>query len=304
MRGRFAVLFLAACSSSPSIPDGGTPDASSDAIDDVGMDEPEAAPTDPLITARPYKLKVPAGYDGTPTPLLVMLHGYTSSAAAEESYLKFGSVQKTFLYATPDGLKNPQGNRFWNADDACCNFYGDPVDDVAYINAIIEDVAMMYAVDRKRVFVFGHSNGGFMAHRLACDLSPKIAAIASLAGAVWNDPSKCKPTDPVAVLQIHGDADQSILYAGGTIVGTPYPSATTTVATWSMKNSCSGTLTDTTMTLDLDAVLAGAETTVARYTCTVGAAELWTIKGGGHVPSFQPTFASIVYDFFTAHPKP
>lgn len=298
------VLFCGACSSSPSTTDGGTFDAAGDSSDDVVVDVADAGQTDPLITARPYALRVPTGYDGTPTPLLVMLHGFTSSGAIEESYLKFGSVQKTFLYAYPDGLKDPQGRRFWNADDACCNFYGNPVDDVAYIDAIIEDVASKYNLDRKRVFVFGHSNGGFMAHRLACDLSPKIAAIGSLAGAVWNDPSKCKPSSPVAVLQIHGDADQTILYTGGTLVGVPYPSATTTVATWSMKNPCTGTLTDTAMTLDLEAVLSGAETTIARYTCSAGAVELWTIKGGGHVPSFQPTFASIVYDFFAAHPKP
>src|SRR5207302_8453613 len=174
----------------------------------------------------------------------------------------------TFLYAYPDGTIDKMGNRFWNADDACCNFDKSTVDDVAYIDAIIEDVAKKYNLDRQRIFVFRHSNGGFMAHRLACDLSPKIAAIGALAGDAWNDPTKCKPTQPVSVLQIHGTADQTILYNGGSIAGVPYPSATASVATWAGKNGCSNMLADTMMPIDIESALAGAETAVLRHACT------------------------------------
>lgn len=303
------LLLLVGCGSgsSDTKPDSG---GDMDASMMMAMDSPASgdampdAQTNPLITARPYNFKIVGTYDGKPTPLLVMLHGYTSSGMQEESYLKFSSVPKTFLYAYPDGLKDGMQNRFWNATDACCNFYGNPVDDVAYIDAIIEDVAMKYAVDRKRIFVFGHSNGGFMAHRLACDLSSKIAAVGSLAGAVWNDASKCNPTDKIAVLQVHGTADATIAYGGGMIVGNTYPSAMTTMATWAAKNACTGTLVDTGMPIDIEAVIVGNETNVARYSCTAGTAELWSIQGGSHIPAFQPSFASLVYDFFLAHPKP
>src|SRR5258706_3929439 len=81
----------------------------------------------------------------------------------------------------------------------------------------------------------GHSNGGFMSHRLACD-APRIAAIVSLAGAVWNDPSKCKPAGPVSILEVHGNADLTINYNGGQKKGYTYPPAHTTVATWAGKN--------------------------------------------------------------------
>jgi polyhydroxybutyrate depolymerase len=306
MKKALCVLFLVACSSSQTTAtDAGTDAAVTDAAEDVpSMEAAADVQTNPLVAARPYTFKVVGTYDGKPTPLLVMLHGYTSNGAQQESYLQFGNLKKTFLYAYPDGLKDGQGNRFWNATDACCNFGGNPVDDVAYIDAIIEDVAMKYAVDRKRIFVFGHSNGGFMAHRLACDLSPKIAAIGSLAGAVFADASKCKATDKVAVLQVHGTMDGTIAYGGGTIIGKAYPSAVDTVATWATKNGCTGGLVDTNMPIDIEGVIAGSETTVARWTCTSGAAELWSIQGGVHVPPLQPAFASMVWDFFTAHPKP
>src|SRR5688572_27262361 len=121
---------------------------------------------------RPYGLKVPAGYEGqAPVPLVVLLHGYTSNGAQQAAYFGLPAVadKEGFLLATPDGTRDRLGNRFWNATDACCDFFRSGVDDVAYIDAVIDDIAAKYPVDPARVFVAGHSNGAFMAHRYACD---------------------------------------------------------------------------------------------------------------------------------------
>ena len=261
-----------------------------------------------LVAARPYNVHVPTGYImSKPTPLVVMLHGYTASGAEEELYWNLTAVsdKETFLYAYPDGTVDTTGARFWNATDACCDLYNIPVDDVAYVNAIIDDVQGKYNVDPKRIFVIGHSNGGFMSHRIACD-APREAAIVSLAGAQWEDATKCQPAGPVSVLEIHGDADAVIAYNGGNILGKAFPSATTTVGDWATKNGCTSALTDTGMTLDIDSLLPGAETTVSSYVgCKPGGAvELWTIKGGSHVPTLQPTWGEMLYGFLAAHPKP
>ena len=261
-----------------------------------------------LVEARPYHFYVPPGYDkNTPTPLVIMLHGYSATAAEQELYwnLTPTAKSKTFLNAYPDGTVDPSGNRFWNATDACCDLYNLPVDDVAYVNAIIDDVQAKYNVDEKRIYVTGHSNGGFMSHRMACD-APRVAAIVSLAGAQWQQPTKCKPAGPVSVLEIHGDADAVINYNGGNILGHQYPSAMQTVEDWAVDNGCSSSLTDTGMTLDLESVLAGAETKVSAYDgCKPGGAvELWTIQGGSHVPSLQPIWGDTLYGFLMAHPKP
>jgi polyhydroxybutyrate depolymerase len=261
-----------------------------------------------LVEARPYHFYVPPGYDkNTPTPLVIMLHGYTANGDEQELYwnLTATAKEKTFLYAYPDGTVDPGGNRFWNATDACCNFYNNPVDDVAYVNAIIDDVELKYNVDPKRIYVTGHSNGGFMSHRMACD-APRVAAIVSLAGAQWQDQTKCTPSGPVSVLEIHGTADAVIAYNGGNILGHQFPSAMQTVADWAKDNGCTSTLTDTGMTLDLESVLPGAETTVSAYSgCkNGGAVELWSIQGGSHVPSLQPIWGDTLYGFLAAHPKP
>jgi polyhydroxybutyrate depolymerase len=256
------------------------------------------------LDGRPYQLKVPRGYDPSkPTPLVVMLHGFTFSGPLEELYMNLGALaeSRTFLYAYPDGTKDKLGLRFWNATDYCCDLWKSGVDDVAYVTAVIDDMSKKYNVDTKRVFLVGHSNGGFMSHRMACELSPRIAGIVSLAGAQWKNPAKCTPSQPVAVLQLHGTSDAIVGYAGG--LG--YPSARDSVATWASKNGCTGSL-ETGAPLDLDGGIAGSETTVQAYGgCPMsGAVELWSIQGGSHMPGFRPTWTGAIYDFLMAHPKP
>ncbi|MBL9004873.1 MAG: prolyl oligopeptidase family serine peptidase [Myxococcales bacterium] len=257
------------------------------------------------IMSRPYKYKVPSRYDASkPTPLVVMLHGFTASGELNELILRLAplSESRTFLYAFPDGTKNPLGMRFWNATDFCCNFFGSTVDDVAYVTAVIDDMASRYNVDKRRVFLVGHSNGGYMAHRMACDRSSKIAGIVSLAGAQWKDATRCRPTDKVAVLQVHGTVDTLVAFGGGPL----YPSAKDTVATWANRNGCLGRLTYGGKRVDLDSVIPGAETKIEEYTgCSgSGAVELWTIEGGSHVPAFTSYWPGAIYDFLMAHPKP
>lgn len=301
-------------SSSGTVADGGSSSGSSGegdvdgATNDGGSSGAIPGANPELIKARPYATTTPKGYDAAKaTPLVVLLHGYTATAAIQDSYFGISKLAETknFLVALPDGLKDTQGNQFWNATDACCDIFGKGVDDVAYLTAVIADMKTRFNVDPKRVYVIGHSNGGFMSHRLACELSKDIAGIVSLAGATYSDPAKCKATDPVAVLQVHGDMDETVAYGGGKLYGAAtFPGAKETVATWAAKNGCGAELTTTAEKLDLDTGLAGDDTVVARHACTKGAAELWTITNGKHVPALQPTWASLIYGFLEAHPKP
>jgi polyhydroxybutyrate depolymerase len=155
------------------------------------------------------------------------------------------------------------------------------------------------------VFFVGHSNGGFMSNRTACDVADRVAGIASLAGATWNDPAMCSPSRPVNVLLIHGDVDDTILYTGGSILGAMYPGARQTAAAWATENGCTGALGPGGPAIDLDTGLAGSETTVETTAdCTAGGdVDLWTIVGGGHIPALQSTFAQHVWDWLAAHPR-
>jgi polyhydroxybutyrate depolymerase len=273
----------------------------------------------PIGGDRPAILHVPPSYKpGTAMPLVVMLHGYSASGILEEYYLQLTplSDSRGFLYAYPDGTPDALGNRFWNATDACCDFGEPKVDDSTYLIDLIEQISARYTVDPKRVFLFGHSNGAFMSYRMACDHGDRIAAIVSLAGAMWEDTSKCAAATPVSILEIHGTADTVILYDGGSITltleggvvsGGTYPGAPTTVNDWVKFDGCSTTADTSSPNLDLDSVLPGAETNVTKFAkgCKPGGhAELWTIQGGMHLPSLSPSFSPDAIDFLFAHPKP
>src|SRR5581483_1904160 len=165
----------------PSTPSGSTSDASTDSGSDARPSDAGYGPDSSLVVARPYNFRVPAGYDATkPTPLVVALHGYADWGAKIDGYFGLGTIVDAagFLYAYPDGSVEPlSGNRFWNATDACCNLTFLPVDDVAYLDAVLDDISAKYNVDPKRIFVVGHSTGGFMSHRFACDAASRVAAI-------------------------------------------------------------------------------------------------------------------------------
>jgi polyhydroxybutyrate depolymerase len=257
---------------------------------------------------RPVTVKVPSSYDpSTPTPLLILLHGYTATGMLQDLYFGMTAVAEAegLIYAHPDGTVDQTDNQFWNATDACCDFYGTDVDDVAYLTGLVDEIVSKVNVDPKRIYFVGHSNGGFMSYRMACEASERIAAIVSLAGANWLDGADCGATSPVSVAQIHGDMDDTILYGGGMNINA-YPSAAESTAYFAGVDGCDAMLASGGPNIDLESTLAGNETTVEVYpNCHAGhTVELWTIVGGGHVPNLSPAFSQQVVDFLLAHPKP
>jgi polyhydroxybutyrate depolymerase len=261
-----------------------------------------------VLKARPYRMVVPSSYDGsTAVPFIVLLHGYSASGELQDAYFQMSQLAdaKGFLLATPDGLIDIAGQRYWNATDYCCGTLGtQKTDDVAYLTAIMNDVRLKYRVDEKRVFFVGHSNGGFMSHRMACDHADRIAAIVSLAGAQWKDATLCRPDARVSVLEVHGDLDLVITYAGTT----EYPGAVETVTDWAQLDACeaAGAMSSAGANLDVDSVLFGDETVRTRFDgCPAGiGVELWRIEGGAHVPTLTETFGPDFYEWLMAHPKP
>lgn len=301
------VLASAACgpSGAPDAgpePDAGVPDAGAPAEDAGALDAgaPDAGPIDldaPLGGDRPASVIRPSDYDpGQAYPLVIILHGYMHFGDGVASYFGFPSYvdARDFLLVVPDGTVDQDGARFWNATQACCDFYGSGVDDVGYLTGLITEAKARFNVDPERVIVVGHSNGGFMAYRMACEASEHVTGVVSVAGAMPTEAEGCDPAVPaVNVLQVHGTADDTIFFDGD--VG--YPGAEASLERWRTFAGCGETPMEGTP-LNLDAQAPGAETTVTMWSgCSGGvAAELWTMDGVGHIPAFTTVFPTTLFD--------
>ena len=246
---------------------------------------------------------------GERLPLVVSLHGFTGTGPAHENYFNLRSQidDRRFMLCVPQGIRNSEGDRFWNATNFCCDYEFQRPDDSGFLRGLIEIIADQKPTDLGSIHVTGHSNGGFMAYRMACDHADLIASTASLAGATYSNPSDCVPSEPVHILQIHGTADDTIEYGGRCII--PfffcYPGARETVDIWADYNLCSSDAEDLGR-LDLDGRISGAETSRLRFgDCPdYGSAELWTIDGGSHGPSFNGNYSRELVDWLLSNRRP
>ena len=189
-----------------------------------------------------------------------------------------------------------EDRRLWNGA-GCCTA-DDSIDDVGYISDLIEEAKQTYNVDPNRVYLMGHSNGGFLSFRLGCEAAPLFTAMMSLAGGTYWDPADCEPgTPPVSVLIVHGTADDTIPYDGVTDV---WPGAVAIAERSAASAGCDPNTTVALGTADLVPSLPGEETEKLGYStdCSPGLeVELWTIGDGSHIPFFTIDFADQVTDW-------
>jgi len=252
---------------------------------------------------RPAEVLGPEGWTGDEAlPVVFVLHGFGADALIQETLVfRFGNRIESdrFLLVLPNGTEDLDGAQFWNATDSCCNFYGSDVDDVGYLMGLLDELEASYAIDSDRVYFTGHSNGGFMSFRMACEHPERIAGIMPLAGSTWLDPDDCASGAPVSVLDVHGTADTSVLYAGED----DHPSAPDAAARWAERAGCDISAAELGESLDLINGVPGAETTVIEYRtgCEGGkAVDLWTLEEVGHVPIFSDAFADRVIPWLLA----
>ena len=266
------------------------------------------APGQAPLLVPPAQRYEPPATDGAGAPLIVVLHGLGASGKLAFELLglaALGEKARAFVLA-PDGTFDAKKRRYWNADPACCNFEHQPIDDFSRLSRLLETMRASGRVDPKRLYVVGLSNGGFMAHQLACRMSERLAAVVSIGGAGPSNDPPCNVTAPLAVLEIHGDADDIVRYEGGSVFDDAkvpqHPSAEQTLTAWGKRLRCQGA-PSVTAHLDLSPRLAEAETDVRGYaSCALGSANLWTVHGGRHILSTEPVLAE-VWRFLAQHTK-
>jgi polyhydroxybutyrate depolymerase len=211
-----------------------------------------APPIESRTMARPegmrnYLVMRPSSATSELRPLLILLHGHGGSAEfmlGQVPILGYSTLawrqiaeREGILVIAPNGVDGADGNSAWNdcRADAASN---STADDVGFISALIDRAILEYHADPKRIYVFGHSNGGGMAYRLGIELAPRLAAI-GVQSMLMPARSSCKPAAfPMPVFVSHGTQDQVIPYGseamGGAVLtgrGTGL-SAEESVAVW------------------------------------------------------------------------
>lgn len=308
-----ALLGAVACSGDhdPAAADGGTDSQVDGSAQAACSGSQEIPDPDTMYTfehdgiQRSYRLHVPSGYQlGTAVPLVLNFHGYTSSADQQQYLSVMDDVADSegFAVAYPQGSG---GVPSWNAGACCGAAAQDGIDDVGFVSAVLDHVSTRLCIDPRRVYSTGLSNGGFLSHRLACELSDRIAAIAPVAGVIGI--AECEPSRSVPVLQIHGTDDTLVPYEGSEAYG--FPSVADTVAGWAERNGCTG---------DPQSTFAQGDASCQAWTdCGGGATvELCTIDEGGHtwpgglVPvalgktSMDLSASEWMWQFFQSHSLP
>jgi polyhydroxybutyrate depolymerase len=207
---------------------------------------------------RHYIVHVPHGYDGkNPVPVVIMFHG--GSGTARGAMRETGWAQRAdkegflavFPNATPPDPTKPirfgTNGQIWNDGSGRFHAGQKNIPDMAFVNAMIDDLIARFAVDRRRIYAAGFSNGASMAFRVGVELSARIAAIAPFAGALWIKQPKLDR--PVSLYYITGDADPINPFEGGVpkfatggasrdMASQAKPPAREHVATWARSIGC------------------------------------------------------------------
>ena len=225
---------------------------------------------------RKYLLYVPPSYDpATPTPLVITIHGFAQWPANQRDVSQWNPLadEYGFIVVYPSGTGFPKR---WGTH-GITDPLNPPREDVTFISDLIDKLESEYNIDPTRIYANGLSNGGGMSYLLACQLSERIAAIGTVAGAHLYPLDACRPTYTVPMIAFHGTADQIVPYNGGRSgpFDTPFPVIPDWVAQYAAQNGCATTP---------DALPAQGEVTGVRYgQCDENSEVLfYTIHGGGH----------------------
>jgi polyhydroxybutyrate depolymerase len=287
---------------------------------------------------REYVLHLPPDYDaGRPVPLVLDFHGYTGTAAGEESYTGLSGHADRHGYA----VLYPQGTGFaldsgelvtsWNdlagsasvgpegpvctetADDypyppecgeprpcvwATCH------DDLEFIARLLDRVEAELCVDVDRVYATGMSNGGMFVHRLGCDMAERFAAIAPVGGTLARG-FNCAPRVPLAMMNIYGSGDGYVSQRGDVSSdGYYYTGAEDLLARWAAPDSQDCAAENVLYETSQDGVL--GMSCVQRANCASGAEVVHCTWDGAHDWPQDETVRpgnEVIWEFFAKHAR-
>lgn len=264
-----------------------------------------------------FQFLPPNYYESSGFSLVIALHGGGGSAEQFESTSRLSDKANSakFIVVYPEGV---QSNGLikagtWNAG-SCCDYAAEQnINNVKFIKALIDRLVSAFKVNAKKVYATGHSNGGMMAYRLACEIPDKIAAIATNGCTMVT--ASCNPNKPVPILHMHSELDKNVPYQGGPgdgigTRGLVFNFIVAVMDGWSLRNNCTNkaqvVVNDTNYKLTTWTNCSGNVT--LKYYLTKDGGHAW--PGGlpgsvmGDNPSKVINANNLIWDFFQQYQLP
>jgi polyhydroxybutyrate depolymerase len=302
---------LSACGFDATAPRGGSPSvpppgATTSTVTCSGKTTP---PNDQVTIlqfgglTRFFRVHVPPSYNPTlGAPIVLNFHGFSEPNDAQIllSNMDPHADAHGYIVVYPAGTGLLPS---WNAGACCGDAMNAHLDDIGFIRAMISRLETDLCVDTHRIYATGFSNGGMISHRIACEMSDVVAAVAPVSGTLETMP--CNPSRPMPIMQFHGTSDLLVPFGGNPSLA--MPPVVDMMQTWAERDGCA---------LETQNMYLVGDSRCGRYPSCAGGAEviLCTIDGGGHtwpgglpIPELGKTSIDIdatamMWDFFTRHP--
>ncbi len=236
---------------------------------------------------RSYRVYQSSNYNASvPASLLIALHGLGDNMT-NFSTIGFNYIADTanIICVFPQAVTDALAGTAWNSGAGQMGYYpNSSVDDIGFINALIDTSVANYAINTSRVYLCGFSMGGFMTEKMALQSNSKIAAFGSMSGTVGTAITTFNPGRHVPIAHFHGTADSTVYYTGN-IYGID---ADSLIHFWITNNAC-----NTTPTTFSYPNTVNDNITVDRFEYSNGdpQSDVWFYKmyGAGHTVLEQPT---------------
>ncbi|MBO9659185.1 MAG: dienelactone hydrolase family protein [Chitinophagaceae bacterium] len=266
---------------------------------------------------RTYTLNLPPNYyESDNFSLIIAMHGGGGSGEQFEStsLLTQKANASGFIVVYPDGVKSDGllQARTWNAGGCCDYAVAKNINDVGFIRQLISKLTSSYKIDPKKVYATGHSNGGMLSYRLACEVADKIAAIA-VSGCSMMVTQPCNASRAVPILHMHSEKDTNVPVNGGYGTGPSnayYHPLDSVFNVWSQKNVCTipNQVVTTTAKYTLRKWSGCNNSTTIEYYLTKDGGHAW--PGGlpgsviGDTPSTAISANDLLWEFFQRYKLP
>ena len=256
---------------------------------------------------RTYIVHLPKYYDANKTYSLVFsFHGMTDSASGQENYTGMDDISDLadFIVVYPNAIAHS-----WNV--GIYGSYSHGIDDVGFVSKMIDTISAKYKIDNRRVYACGWSDGAFMCYRLACQLSNRIAAIASVCGSMTDSMVKtCQNSCAVPIIELHGTYDPEVPYWGS---ATGHGAVDSVIQFWLNRDNCKDTFEYHTLD-NCKTDTCGIEEYIYKQCKDSSEVRKYEIVGGGHTWPGAPLLVSYlgrtdydinanveIWEFFKSH---